>query len=157
MYHLHPNKPKKNWAFSMMTLLLKMSNEKLGIAEWHPESIFECNVNLSMAQQKVSNATCFNLSMASYFLYGLQAAMNLTSVLISFPQILLSHITSFISSMASVVLASSKNSTVSIWWSALFLWARFSASSTLLIMSLSVVPPCTYKYSKSTAIALGSG
>ena len=48
-----------------------------------------------------------------YLLYGLQAAMNLISSGMVSPFSLLSHIISLISSIASEVLASSKNKTVS--------------------------------------------
>jgi len=57
---------------------------------------------------------------------------------------------SLISPMASVVLASSKNSTVYMCrpYSSTFLFASTSAVLTVLIMSLFVVPPCTWSVSK---------
>ena len=71
--------------------------------------------------------------------------MNLTFSFICLPLILLSHMTSLISPMASVVFASSKNNTVSILCWSLFFTDTFSASSTCFMISLSVVPPCIYR------------
>jgi len=84
----------------------------------------------------------------TYFLYGLHAAIifkfsHRTSGL---PAIDLSHIISLISPIASVVFASSKNSTVYICspYSFMFFRASVSAVVTFRIMSSFVVPPCTY-------------
>lgn len=78
-------------------------------------------------------------------LYGLQAAINFKQVSICFPFTLWSHIISLIKPIASVVLASSKNSTVSNCCSLFFVACNW-ASFTTLMMSSSVVPPCTYEY-----------
>ena len=69
-----------------------------------------------------------------YLRYGLQAAMNLSALETVLPFILLSHIISLIKPIASVVLASSKKTTVSkpyVW----FVSAIFSASSIQSIIS----------------------
>ena len=78
-----------------------------------------------------------------YLLYGLQAAMNLISSRIVSPFSLLSHIISLISSIASEVLASSKNKTVSnpIFW---FFAATTWTSLTKWVISSSVTPPWIY-------------
>ena len=78
----------------------------------------------------------------THFRYGLQAAMNLRSLEMCFPCSRWSHMISLIRPMASVVFASSKNTTVSSLWR-LFLIASFSAFSTNFVMSDSVIPPCT--------------
>ena len=76
----------------------------------------------------------------TYFLYGLQAATNLRKGGTNFPLHLPSHMISFIRLITSLVLASSKKTTVSI------LNFRFSnaasvASSKHFMTSFSVVPP----------------
>ena len=78
----------------------------------------------------------------THFRYGLQAAMNLRSLEMSFPCSRWSHMISLIRPIASVVFASSKNTTVSSLWR-VFLIASFSAFSTNFVMSDSVIPPCT--------------
>ena len=85
-----------------------------------------------------------NISFSNtYFLYGLQAAMNLRSSETGLPYIRRSQIISLIKPMASVVFASSKNATVSSLF-CLFLMASHSAIAMNLIISSSLVPPCTY-------------
>lgn len=69
--------------------------------------------------------------------------MNLRSLETGLPLILWSHIISFINPMASVVLASSKNTTVS-RSSFRFSFDFSSACWMNLLISSSVVPPCTY-------------
>ena len=76
----------------------------------------------------------------TYSLYGLQAAINLKKGGTDLPRHLPSHITSFIRLITSLVLASSKNTTVSIP-NFLFSSAFLSAASMHLITSDSVVPP----------------
>ena len=77
----------------------------------------------------------------THFRYGLQAAMNLRSLEMSFPCSRWSHMISLIRPIASVVFASSKNTTVSSLWR-VFLTASFSAFPTNFAMSDSVIPPC---------------
>ena len=96
-----------------------------------------------MPVARVAIKSWWHVSLATHFLYGLQAAMKFTSGLISRPYTRLSHMTSLISPIASVVFASSKKRIVSIPFSLLIL-ARSSASSTLFFTSCSVVPPWTY-------------
>ena len=77
----------------------------------------------------------------THFRYGLQAAMNLRSLEMGFPCSRWSHMISLIRPIASVVFASSKNTTVSSLWR-LFLTASFSAFPTNFATSDPVIPPC---------------
>ena len=96
----------------------------------------------TIVKNTVSNMTILSIT---NFLYGLQAAINLTSSLIFLPLSRLSHIISFISPIFSVVLASSKKSIVyRLELSLLFFIAFSSVCLTALLMSSSVVPPWTY-------------
>ena len=82
----------------------------------------------------------------AHLLYGLQAAtiFNAPSAMsIGWPLTLPSHIVSLIKPIASVVLTSSKNRTVSMLYIVLFSWAILWAMSIFLMMASLVVPPWT--------------
>jgi len=83
----------------------------------------------------------------TYFLYRLQAAIifRFSHRTRGLPAIDLSHIISLISPIASVVFASSKNSTVYICSPCFFMFFRASVSAVATFRTISsfVVPPCT--------------
>ena len=95
-----------------------------------------------------SHITNFHHTWLTYFLYGLQAAtiFRLLHSRSGLPASEWSHMISLMIPMASVVLASSKKSTVYIWgpYCSTLAWAFLSASSTFLMISMLLVPPCTW-------------
>ena len=130
-------------ALSLLLWWRNLSQRTLVSQSYHQNALWCTDREAIIKAQLLRTYICMvwlRVCMSLYLLYGLQAAMNLISSWMASPFSLLSHMISLISSMASEVLASSKNKTVSkpiFWFSAATTWTWL----TKWAISFSVTPP----------------